>query len=478
MGPHTPLTFPGLLRRHVVGLVALAVGIVVFGVVVEVRSAFLTRRMTDFQVYLRAAWAVRTGADMYVVQDDNHWHYNYPALFAILLVPLADAPPGAAPLTAGVPFAVSVALWYVFSVVCLAIAVHRLGRALEQTSGLPVPPRWCRRWWTLRMLPLLVCLPAIGSTLIRGQVNLLLLALLCEMTAAALRGRSWRAGFWLAGAICLKIIPAFLLIYPLWRRDLRWLAGCAAGLVVGLGLLPATVLGPERTVVYLREWADVMARPAMGNGDDQSRAKELLEATATDNQSFVIVLHNTRHMVEALWQGKPRRDLGLYFWLTWERIGRPAQPAPATRLLHWLLGGVLTGLTLLAVGWRKPDALATLLGLGCLVLLMPLLSPVSHLHYFCLAVPLVMGLLYRHWQRPGADGTSDRVGLGMMLLLGCHVVASVLPRLPGLELLRDLGLAGYACLLLWLAAVVVLVRRRTSAPQQREEGEVPRALAA
>src|SRR5262245_17109635 len=109
MDPHTPPSFPGLLRRHVVGLVALVVGVVVVGVVgivVEVRSAYLTRRMTDFQVYLRAAWAVRTGADVYAVQDDNHWHYNYPPLFAILLVPLADAPPGTAPLTGGVPFAV------------------------------------------------------------------------------------------------------------------------------------------------------------------------------------------------------------------------------------------------------------------------------------------------------------------------------------------------------------------------------------
>jgi alpha-1,2-mannosyltransferase len=476
---YTPAPFPGLRRWHVLALVALALAVAIFGVVVEVRSAFLTRRMTDLQVYLRAAWAVRAGTDLYAVQDDNHWHYHYPPLFAILLTPLADAPPEAAPLAGRVPFAVSVALWYAISVGCLWVSVHWLARALEETAGRAVPPRWSRRWWTLRTLPLLVCLPAVGSTLIRGQVNLLLMALLCGMVAAALRGQSWRAGFWLAGAVCLKIIPAFLLLWPLWRRDPRWLLGCALGLVVGLWVVPAAVLGPERTLGYFGEWADVLARPALGEGDDQSRAKELLETTATDNQSFGIIVHNTLHIAEALREGKPRRDLGLYFWLTWERIGRPLQPAPATRLAHWLIGGVLTGLTLLASGWRKPESPATLLGLGGLVLLMALLSPVCHLHYFCLTVPLVMGLLWVYWDSPGLGIRRSRLGLGLTLLFGAHLVGSMLPRLPGLELLRDLGVAAYASMLLWLVAVVVLACGRAAAqPRQGSNEETHRALAA
>jgi hypothetical protein len=476
--PHTPAHFPGLRRWHTLGLLALALTVVVFGVVVEVRSAFLKRRMTDLQVYLRAAWAVRAGEDLYAVQDDNRWHYHYPPLFAVLLAPLADAPPGAAPLVGRVPFAVSVGLWYAFSVGCLWLSVHGLARALEETAGTDVPARWSRRWWTLRTLPVLVCLPAVGSTLIRGQVNLLLLMLLCGMLAAALRGQSWRAGFWLAGAVCLKIIPAFLLIYPLWRRDTRWLAGCALGLVVGLLLLPAVALGPGRTLGYFHEWADVLGRPALGEGEDQSRAKELLETTATDNQSFGIIIHNTLHMAEALRDGQPRRDRGLYFWLTWERIGRPLQPAAATRLAHWLIGGVLTGLTLLASGWRQPGRHAPLLGLGSLVLLMPLLSPVCHLHYFCLAVPLVMGLLWRHWESAGQGTTASRLGPGLGLLLGVHLVGSVLPRLPGLELLRDLGVAAFAAMLLWLAAVVLLAFGGAPAPAQATGDGLGRPLAA
>ena len=35
------------------------------------------------------------------------------------------------------------------------------------------------------------------------------------------------------------------------------------------------------------------------------------------------------------------------------------------------------------------------------VLLMLLLSPASHMHYFLLAIPLIMGLIARRWQRTG-----------------------------------------------------------------------------
>jgi hypothetical protein len=403
----------------------LLVVFVVFGGLVELRGALLKRRMTDLGVYLRAAWAVRAGEDIYAVTDENEWHYHYPPLFAILLTPLADPPPGT-DRGGTVPFAVSVAAWYVFSLLCLWLSAHWVAAALEAAG--PGTVRGSRRWWRLRVLPILICLPAIGGTLMRGQINLLVLACLAGMTAALVRGRSWLAGLCLAGAISLKVIPGLLLLYPLWRRDGRCLAGCAVGLVLGLGIVPAVAMGPERTWACYEQWAEVLLRPALAQGADQSRAKELIEVTATDSQSLAAVLHNMLHL---------------------DRATRPDVPSPAVRRAHWGIGGALTLLTLLAAGWRRGGAGREVLFAGMLTVLMPLLSPVCHLHYFCFALPLVAGLLAAG-ARPGLLG----------LVLGVHFVASLLPHLPGLQVLRDLGVAAYAVLLLWLAAGVLCLRRR------------------
>src|SRR5262245_38868041 len=109
------------------------------------------------------------------------------------MVPLADPPRGED--TAGMtPYSVSVAVWYIFSVLCLIWAVHALARALEEKSSDPElrgQPHGCRRWWALRCWPILVCLAPIGYTLMRGQVNTLVLALLCGLLAGLIRGANF-----------------------------------------------------------------------------------------------------------------------------------------------------------------------------------------------------------------------------------------------------------------------------------------------
>src|SRR6516225_9610364 len=105
------------------GLAILLVLGIAFGVLVEIRSAFLSRRMGDLGVFVRTAWAVRAGEDIYQVSDDNRFHYHYPPLFAILLAPLADPPLGA-DRSGMLPYAVTVALWYGLSLLCLAFAVN------------------------------------------------------------------------------------------------------------------------------------------------------------------------------------------------------------------------------------------------------------------------------------------------------------------------------------------------------------------
>ncbi len=118
-------------------LALMVVGFAAWGGLVVYRSALLWRHMGDLDCYLRAAWAVRVEPDrIYDVMEDNAWHYNYPPLFAILMTPLAD-PPFAADRTGMPPFAVSVAIFYVLSLLTIALAVHILASALERSSPDP-----------------------------------------------------------------------------------------------------------------------------------------------------------------------------------------------------------------------------------------------------------------------------------------------------------------------------------------------------
>jgi hypothetical protein len=423
-------------RLGLVAFFALALG---FGGLVEMRSAFLSRRMGDLDCFLRAAWAVRAGADLYDVTDDNGFHYNYPPLLAILAAPLADPPAGAG--HAGMlPWPVSVGIWYVLNLVCLALAAHWLAGALDRhrDGAGGVSPRSApgsRRWWALRLWPVLACVVPIGHTLMRGQSNLLVLALLGGMVAALLRGRRFAAGLCLAGTVCLKIFPAFLLLFPLWRRDGRGLAGCAAGLFLGLVVIPAAALGPARAGYCYRRLTAVLIAPGLGAGTDDSRATELTNVTATDSQSILAVLHNSLHPQFAT---------------------RPPKAAAGVRLASYLLGGLLTLLTLAAAGWRcADDPPSVVLFLGVLVLDMLLLCPVCHLHYFSLALPLVMALLVVRWERQGTLG----LGAGLTGLLVVNALANLLPHFPRLIVLREQGLALYAALALWFVGVVVLWRR-------------------
>jgi hypothetical protein len=467
-------------------LVAFLLVIIAYGGLTLKRSAFLRRRMGDIGCYLRAGWAMRAGGQhLYHLKCDNGWHYNYPPTFAVLMMPLADPPerdlaqtaassiglgtaPGMAgpllsaanlavreaPVSAtsrpsppgGLPYPVSVVVFYLVNLLCLALAVHLLAGSLEQAAGGALPVG-CRGWWWLRVLPVLVCLPPIGHTLMRGQTNVMLLLCVCGMASGLLRQQRLRAGLWLAGAICLKIFPAYLLVVPLLRRDLRCAAGCGLGLVVGLGLVPLAALGATQTIECYKDLGRVLVAPALRLGDDTSRAKELIEVTATDNVSFQTVIHNNLH---------PDPNL------------RPPEGSAGLRRVHLALAAGLTLATLLA-GWRhssrSTDGPALVVWIGALVLIMLLSSPVCHSHYFTLSVVIVMGLLAAAWERAV---TPLHRALGAAFLF--QVAGSGLPLLPGLDFLRERGLLLAPALVLWATGAVVLMRR----PAERAEEAPPR----
>lgn len=408
---------------------------IAFGVLVEVRGALLQTRRTDLAVFARAAWAVRNGVDVYSVTDEKGLHYHYPPLLAIVMMPVADPPPGV-PAINTVPFAITVGIWYLLSVCAAFLSVHTLGNALVASSkplAARIGPRWSKGWWGLRVVPLLVCLPYLGHALVIGQINVLWMALACWMAAALLRGQRFRAGLWLAAAICVKVIPVFLLIYPIWRRDRRCLAGTLSGLILGLAVVPVAALGVDGAWRATRTWSDVMLMPVLGRGSDLSRDQELLGVWSTHNQALAPTIHKTIHVLSD---------------------PRPERMTPFVQITGMSIGLLLTSITLIAAGWRAPGNLMDeVLFLGALNINMLSLSPGGHPHYLLLLVPLIAGLMASAWAR----GASILVDPLLRVFMVAGVIASALPLIvqrAGIG--YDLGLPLYSALLFWGAACHLL----------------------
>src|SRR5262249_544059 len=153
-----------LSRPQRLGLWLLLAAVSAFGAITEWRAAFMNTRKGDQEIYFWTAYAVRSGANLYDVEDSHQWHYVYPPFFPILIAPLAARPPNQPDVGWTMPFAWSVALWYAISVGALALGVHSLARAVEETAG-DNSPWGGRRWWALRLLPVLICLPPVAHTL-------------------------------------------------------------------------------------------------------------------------------------------------------------------------------------------------------------------------------------------------------------------------------------------------------------------------
>lgn len=429
--PPSPADRP-LFRWEKVCVLLLLLLAVAFGGLTLARSAYLNTRMTDFGVYARAAWAVRTGGDLYRTTDDNGWHYVYPPPFVLLFLPLAD-PPAGADRAGYLPYPVGVVVWYAVSLLLIGYAVHTFA-AVCLPSAVP----WSRRWWYARLLPFDVCVAGVGYTLARGQANILLVAILAAAFASAVRARPIRSGAWLAAAACLKVFPGLLVLFPMVRREWRAALGYLGAAAVLLLLLPALVWGPAGAVRENTRFLQLVVAPGLIDArdlpeEDRLLATELHNMTAKDSQSFVATLH---------------------YWRYPDHANRPHHPDPDARRWHLILSAAVVGATA-AAGERLRRRGGTpaewLVLLGCLVAAMLLAVPVSHFHYYAIMVPFVAGLVCRGIERTPGRALPDRVTLAAVVAWG---LATGLPLFDGpFAPLRNAGVAPVATLGLWAFGV-------------------------
>lgn len=441
--PLRPLT-----KRQKALLVGVFLCIIMFGLWVELRGAYLQRPMTDLQVYLRAAYAVRTGGDIYEITDDNDWHYVYPPFFAILLTPLADPPKGI-DRTGYLPFGFSVGFWYIFTMALALWGIHILAKAIEEQSPLPIKEnisststvyKYHQMWWAIRLIPFLILSVPIGRSQMRGQVGLIIAFLICLMSASILKQKRFQAGIWLSMATAIKVIPAFLFLLPLWRRDWKMLFGGLIGLLISLLILPMITMGIENTInSYKSFFHEVLLAGAKGE-TNSTRGDELTCITCTDSNSPMTVIHNI---------------------INPDRLNRPKKASAYVREAHWLIAILLTFITLYVSKcsgdkWyasRANQDIYEVLFLGLLLLLMCIISPVFHPHYISMVIPLIMAILWVLWQRYGYR----QEPLGYKIIFWFLIVSHIITSIGGVFwFTRDFGLVLLSSLLLWIGGIILL----------------------
>ncbi len=175
--------------------------------------------------------------------------YPNPPIMALLLKPLVDIEPAW----------VGALAWYYLKVAMALASLYWVFRLVEG-NGPPFPP-WAKG------LVVLLSLRPITSDLIHGNVNLFILFLVVAGLYALHKGRQAGAGLMIALAIACKVTPALFVPYFLWKRAWRALAGCAAGLVLFLWILPSCFLGWAENQQLLTSWTRQMIVPFVVRGE-------------------------------------------------------------------------------------------------------------------------------------------------------------------------------------------------------------------
>jgi hypothetical protein len=396
----------------------------------------------DTQVFFRAGWAIWTGYPLYEITDHHGWTYHYPPTFALFMGPFADPPPGHAHPWWSLPFPAAVVVWYFINVSCLMLALHVWANALERWR--PTGPRGglLQGPWLLRFGPLLALLPFIGDGLVRGQPTPILLFLVVVFLALYVEKRLAWASFAFSLAIAIKVFPLVLAIFPLLRRDWKFLGYAAAWCAVLLVGLPALCLGPTTTfdlyrILYTEHLAGIVsgsmspkiasevspgAYSAIGIGSVAARiaaGKAFYSSPLPPWASIIQFVFNVAVLAAVAVLGRGG------FWNL-----RGAQPAAGYPLL-------VAGAVLLAA--------------------IPLMIPFAGSPYVTTAVPLMAVLMIEAWRRTGEESIT-----ATMVTRSAVVWLSMVASEVGWDWLRLAGPMTWALLLFAPPSLLLMARLSVS----------------
>jgi len=304
-----------------------------------------------------------------------------------------------------------------------------------------------------RAAVILLWLRPVLSDLRHGNINLLILVLVCACWDAYRRGRDVRAGVLLGLAITLKVTPGLLAAYFVYKR--RWLlaGACIAGAVLFLIVIPSMALGIDRNWELLGSWSEHMVLPFL-------RGRVTQFETENTNQSLTGLCHRLLRPTRAIENSTYTAEDDVYVHVV----------SLSERTVGWIVKGI--SLVLLGLlGWlcrapgrdrRHPLAVAEL---GLVLLAMLFMSERSwKAHYVTLLVPYAV-LVW--WTTTQAHTPRDRrlgrvlLGVSFALVTG---TASGLIGSTASDYAEAYGLFMLGGMVLFAALGLILHRARRSPP--------------
>jgi hypothetical protein len=394
------------------------------------RAAYSRTHRSDFTVYQAAARAIIDGTSIYDAKNIRGWYYMYLPAFAVAMLPFGL-------LSAGW----GAGIWYVLSVLMLAHMIHVSVTIAKRFF----PKTRLDDTWLYTLATLAIAWPAI-SGLARGQVSIVLAWLVTLSIWLMLERRNILAGLCLAGGIIIKIFPALLLAYFIWRK--RWLtAGAAAVWLVLLVLgLPSLVFGAHENWRLLEHWVTRIAMPANLPDDAETnlRYDQMIDPRIARNQSVQAVTIR---------------------WLAGsDDESEIDEREPLARQVAMVINLLLAGASAVVL-WRNAPANrpAGILQISLVLLLMLFLSPVSWVHnYVLVAMPLALAIA------AAADPTAPAHGRPFQAAVAGYFFANITAEL--IEPLHVHGILLLATLGIWAAYVWFIWRSpHEAAPEPGSE---------
>lgn len=329
----------------------------------------------DFNVHRDFGMRFLVGVPLYT---GGHC-FNYMPISAMYYAPLAAVPPGVASLGRTA-----------LAMVCLVYCMKTLG-AMVRTRARP------GRWPGVVVAALAVVL--CGQYVLRdfddGGPHLIYLAMILAGVQGIRRGREGWAGVAFGLAIALKMTPGLFLPFFVWKR--RWRLAAASTLATaGWIALPAVWMGPASWWDHQNQWNQLALNVFASRMD---RAREVNEVRV-QNQAFKPAV------VRLLTAYPPGHPL---------KVDHPLDFAVG-HLDAKLAGRLATLATLGLLGavawwsrrrWAGPDDPNIPVEVAAVLVLIPLLSPVTWLQHLSFLLPATYllaaeHLTFRRWSRPVA----------------------------------------------------------------------------